>query len=161
MLDQKLLHELFEYRNGELYRKVTINNRAKANAKVGCDNGVGLLVVGYKRKLYPVHKLIFIMFHGYKPERVNHIDGNTLNNKIENLRNSTCSQSGFTRIKNTNNRSGYKGVFWSNHGKKWKAEMTVNKKRINLGYFEDKEKAHQAYIEAAKEHHKEFANLNG
>ena len=43
------------------------------------------------------------------------------------------------------NKSGYRGVSWHKRYNKWVAKINVNKKRIHLGYFEDKIEASKAY----------------
>jgi len=46
------------------------------------------------------------------------------------------------------NKSGCRGVSYCNSWKVWKASINVNKKRINLGSFKDKEEAVKAREEA-------------
>lgn len=89
-------------------------------------------------------------------EEVDHIDGDCLNNRRENLRLATHSQNQKNRRRNENNLSGYKGV--QAHGKGWKARITSNGRNIYLGVFYTPEEAHDAYCEAAKELHGEFYN---
>lgn len=164
-LTQEELHEMFEYRDGNLYWKIRPIRRSKA--KIGDMAGYKWLQVpklnrfsynvGYKGKTYIVSRIIFKMFHGWTPEIVDFIDGNSLNTKIENLREINRSQSQYTRNKNANNRSGYKGV--SLNGKKWGARI-VQHGRINLlGTFDSPSEAHKAYKKAAKKLHGEFANF--
>jgi hypothetical protein len=87
-------------------------------------------------------------------------DGNKLNCKKSNLTFSTASQRGGGKKISVNSTSGYKGVVWHKTGKKWMAAITVNRKYIYLGLFKDKNKAAEAYNEAALEHFGEFAFLN-
>jgi hypothetical protein len=65
----------------------------------------------------------------------NHIDGNTLNNRINNLRPATSQQNKMNRKRRKNNTSGQTGVYWEHDVKKWRACIYLNKKKINLGYF--------------------------
>lgn len=48
----------------------------------------------------------------------------------------------------SNNTSGYKGVFWSKYHNKWQAYIHLHGKRKHLGYFDDIEDAIKARIEA-------------
>lgn len=48
------------------------------------------------------------------------------------------------KTKNKNNTSGVTGVFYDNSNKKWRATITVNYKKIRLGYFTEFEKAVEA-----------------
>ena len=89
---------------------------------------------------------------------VDHKDGNPLNNQRSNLRICTPLENA-RNSKHRNSKSGYKGVAPSCVGT-WKAYIHINKKQIHLGIFIDKEKAAQAYNEAAKKYFGEFASLN-
>lgn len=91
---------------------------------------------------------------------VDHIDGDTLNNRRSNLRLASYSQNGANSTKRRANTSGYKGVTWDKHRKKWMAAIRVNYKRMYLGRFNTKEEAAKAYNDAAKLHFGEFALLN-
>lgn len=143
MLDQKILHELFEYRDGLLYKKT------------GCKGRGGISSYTIKGGSFRVSHIIFTMFYGYNPSIVGFFDGNAKNTRIENLRGfSNRSQVGFTRKVGINNTSGYTGVSFHTAAKKWTAQIKINNKRIHLGIFTDKEEAQQAYCRAAKIYHK-------
>lgn len=88
---------------------------------------------------------------------IDHINGNKLDNRRENLRFATKSQNMANRGKQSNNRLGAKGV--TQHRETWgfRAEIMVNGDRKCLGSFRTKEMASMAYAEAAKELHGEFA----
>lgn len=115
-----------------------------------------------KQKLIKLHRVILAR----KLERdallptefVDHIDGNGLNNTRDNLRLATKSQNLVNQGKNKRNKSGYKGVYWHKHTKKWTAQMRYNKELIHLGYFDTKEEANEACIAKRNELHGEFAN---
>ncbi len=92
-----------------------------------------------------LHQAIISMSGQVVPEgyEIDHKNRNRLNNLEENLR--VC-----TKLQNINNRTiqnnnGYKGVSWNKYHKKWKALISINKKRIHLGYFDVKEDAAIAY----------------
>lgn len=90
-------------------------------------------------------------------EVVDHIDGDSLNNRRSNLR--VTDQSGNCRNRKltAKNKLGYKGV--CEVGGKFRASIFVNGKRIRLGQFESAEAAHDAYCEAAKHYYGEFARF--
>jgi hypothetical protein len=90
---------------------------------------------------------------------VDHINGNTLDNRRSNLRICAQEENNRNRCKNSNSTSGYKGVFWDNHYKKWASYIQVNNKRIYLGRFNDPKKAYVAYVAASKKHHGEFGRI--
>ena len=57
----------------------------------------------------------------------------------------------------TNNKSGFKGVRWDKNSKKWYTEIFVNKKRIYLGRFINKQDAISARKDAEEKYCGEFA----
>jgi HNH endonuclease len=81
---------------------------------------------------------------------VDHINGNTLDNRKANLR--IVKQS--TNIRNgklrSNNKSGFKGVNYHKARKQWRAYIMVDYKHINLGWFTVKEDAIKARLEAER-----------
>jgi hypothetical protein len=110
-----------------------------------------------KQKTILMHREIL----GAKKGQIcDHIDRNGLNNVRENLRICSCLENARNSKKQKNNTSGYKGVSWSKKQNKWLANISYMKRTINLGYFDDIERAAFAYNVAAKEIYGEFANLN-
>lgn len=89
-----------------------------------------------------------------------HINGNTLDNRRENLRIATYMENGRNRGKQANNTSGFKGVSWHKRNRKWWAQIQVDGKHFSLGFFTTPEKAHAIYCEAATKQHREFARHN-
>lgn len=93
-------------------------------------------------------------------ELVDHINMDTLDNRRENLRICTKAENMRNRNAQANNTSGMEGVTWDKYGKKWMAQLSLNKKHIHLGRYDDILDAAKAYNAAAIIHHGEFARLN-
>lgn len=91
---------------------------------------------------------------------VDHISGDGLDNRRENLRVVTKQQNLMNTPPSCRNRSGYKGVSWSKRAKKWVASIRVNKKTRNLGFFDTKERAAYAYDMIAEKIFGQYAYLN-
>jgi hypothetical protein len=91
---------------------------------------------------------------------VDHINGNTLDNRKKNLRICTIGQNATNQAKRRSNTSGYKGVTWHKQDKLWQAQIMVNYKHIFLGLYEDPKEAYNAYCEASKKYHGEFSRLS-
>jgi hypothetical protein len=153
MLTQKLLHQLFEYKDGLLIRKITTSATAVAGTICSNKSSDGYLRVGINKKYYAVHRIIFMMHHDFLPKYVDHIDRNKLNNKIENLRQITVSENQQNRDKNKFNLSGFKGVSYHKRDKLYRARITINKQEKIIGYFKKPEDAYKAYQQAASEYH--------
>jgi hypothetical protein len=121
-------------------------------------------VQGYRRReaVIYMHRQIMNTLKGMLTD---HRNGDGLMNLRENLR--ICTEAENThnmRPRDTrvhkDSSSGYKGVSWINKDKKWRAQITVNYKNINLGRFADEREAALAYNAAALKYHGKFAWLN-
>jgi len=78
--------------------------------------------------LYYAHRLAWIYTYGFWPNIIDHIDGDGLNNKIDNLRSVTNQiNSKNQRLKETNS-SGKIGVYFNKEIKKWIAQCKENGK---------------------------------
>jgi hypothetical protein len=158
-----LLNHLFEYdkETGNLIWKIKPSSRGhhvKAGDIAGTLKSHGYLCVGINYNSYRAHRLIFLMHKGYLPKTIDHINGDKLDNRIENLRAATVGQNQHNRKTNANNTSGYKGVSWNKALKKWTARITLERKIIHLGYFANVEEAAEVVRKAREELHGDFAN---
>jgi len=88
---------------------------------------------------------------------VDHRDGNHLNNQRSNLRFCTLSQNQHNRKINSNNSTGYKGIYPSKKG--YRAQIYLNGKQIYLGTRSTPEEAHHLYIEASTKYHGDFGRV--
>lgn len=90
-----------------------------------------------------------------------HINGNKLDNRRENLRYATNSQNNANREKQAGLYSSqYKGVFWNAQKGKWQSRLKIDGKQKHLGFFVNEKDAARAYNEAALKYFGEFAVLN-
>ena len=88
---------------------------------------------------------------------VDHINGNTFDNRRENLRLCSITENSRNREKRSDSNNPYKGVHYNKQRKKWRSYIQINGKQKWLGYFNTAEEAREAYIEQAKKLHGEFA----
>jgi hypothetical protein len=165
-LTQEAVRELFEYReDGNLVRrKAGMGNGNYAGRKIGTTpkmtRNSRYSMTKVHGEHWCVHKLIYLYHHGVVPKHLDHINGDTSDNRIENLREATAAQNMQNRKTFANNKSGHKGVAWSKFHSKWFVYMDVNKVRINHGYFDDLGEAALAASELRKIHHGSFASKN-
>ena len=141
------LNRVFTYQDGELYRN---------GKKAGTKHKLGYWQVSFNNKLYLAHRIIFAMHHGYLPKFIDHIDGNKLNNRIENLRACTDQQNKFNTPVKSCSKSGIKHVM--SYKNAWNVRMRINGKLRHLGQFKDLELAQLVAEEARNKFHGEFAH---
>jgi hypothetical protein len=92
--------------------------------------------------------------------RVDHRDGDGLNNTQDNLRPADRPQNGANRGPQSNNSSGFKGVYFCADRQRWAADITAYGQRHRLGRFSAPEEAAEAYDAAAMKYFGEFALTN-
>ncbi|MCZ2128594.1 MAG: HNH endonuclease [Anaerolineales bacterium] len=140
-MSKELIQELrdtFEYHaDGYLIRK---KNGKPCGQRANDPNGYARVSVGRhinKRQLY-VHRIIYAIVHGEMPEgQIDHIDQNRINNRIENLREVSSSENLHNSKKRKDNSSGFPGVYWDAHARKWKSQIMVNNRNIHLGLYKE------------------------
>jgi hypothetical protein len=122
--------------------------------KYSIDNGYYRFSLTHNQiqKFYMVHRFIYKFNNPdwdvtYAPDNeIDHIDNNGLNNNIENLRIVNSSQ-------NNQNKLTTKGYWWCKTNKKYRAKITINNKKIYLGYHDTEEQAREAYLNAKPKYH--------
>ncbi|WP_412102526.1 HNH endonuclease [Paenibacillus alvei] len=93
---------------------------------------------------------------------VDHINGDPLDNRRENLRVATRNENCRNRRRRKRYKYRFKGVTYDKDKvvNKWRARISYEGKRHCLGYFYTETEAAKAYNEAAIRLHGEFASLN-
>lgn len=94
------------------------------------------LSINYKK--YHIHRLIFLYMTGEFPQdTIDHIDGDSLNNKWNNLRAVSM------KVNNQNlglfysNKSGISGVWFNPKRQRWDATIKINEKTTHVYYGKD------------------------
>jgi hypothetical protein len=111
-----------------------------------------------KRTIVSMHHLV-----SGRPESgyvSDHINGDRLDNRRENLRFCTLSQNSMNRGHRKNNKSGYKGVSYYKNNGKWRAYIRIKGKTKHLGYFTSIESAALAYNLGAATFFGEYSKIN-
>lgn len=110
-----------------------------------------------KDEIVRMHRLIL---DAPKGKMVDHISGDCLDNRRENIRVVSHQENSLNRRIQKDNTSGFKGVHWNKQSGKWTACIQKGRVSFFLGYFVEREEAARAYDEAASKLHGEFARLN-
>lgn len=91
---------------------------------------------------------------------IDHINGDTLDNRKCNLRKCTIAENSRNSMLSISNTSGYKGVSFFKQREKWKAEITLNSKTYHIKYCDDLVEAARFYDMFALYFYKEYARTN-
>ncbi|PVE25395.1 Fis family transcriptional regulator [Microvirga sp. KLBC 81] len=156
------LRRLFDYdaETGLLTWREPNANMLKPGDPAGRVGSAGYLDVAVAGRRYRSHRIIWKIIHGADPVgQVDHIDGNKLNNRPQNLREASHGENQQNSGRYRNNRAGFKGVYFHRRDKNYVASIRVNGKQRILGTFATPEAAHAAYCEAATRLHGEFARF--
>ena len=113
----------------------------------------------YKYRIYTIsmHRIIMDAIKG---QEVDHINGDSLDNRRINLRLANRFENNQNSSLRKDNTSGYKGVAFYKAGNKWIAYIGTGKKLRHIGYFTTAKEAARAYNQKAKELFGEFAKEN-
>lgn len=129
------------------------------NKDAGCLKKDGYIHIGICGEKYLASRLAWLYTHGYFPENeIDHIDRNTTNDSLENLREVSHSCNMKNKGTQKNNKSGVSGVRWFEQTSRWVVRINSNKVQYNIGYFISKDDAVKARWEAEKKYG--FPNCN-
>ena len=154
MLTQELVQEKFNYNK---YTGILTRNSA-SNRKVGTVDSHGYIRLTINYKKYRAHRVIFLHVNGFLPEYVDHIDGDRLNNKIENLRYCSLSQNSMNSKVRSDSKSGVKGVMWHKASNRWRGYIRIGGRNKQVGSFKNIVDAEMAIKAFRAKYHGEFCN---
>lgn len=159
IMNQALVAEYFDHKDGHLYwKKVThFTKQYLVGQEVGSIHATGYRHVTWMGKPHKVHRLIFLLEHGYLPKEIDHINGDRQDNRLENLREATRSENQYNKGMCRSNTSGFRGVSWHKHSKSWVVRVCTKGKSKSIGYFDDLELAGLVAQEARNLYHGKFA----
>lgn len=126
-------------RNGWL-KNISKDGVAGSPSRPSKRNPLSYIIIGLGGKNHKAHRLAWLYIYGEWPsEDIDHVNLNTTDNRIDNLRLSVDKLNHRNRSKYRNNTSGIPGVSYYTRLSKWQAEgqQIVDSKRIRhyLGVF--------------------------
>jgi hypothetical protein len=134
----------------------SIWNSRYANKEAGAiDNGSRIIVRVFKNTFF-AHRLAFMIVEGREPiGQIDHINGDALDNRWENLRECEDYQNKQNLRIRADSSVGVQGVYYYGKGRKnpYDARIRFRGKRYHLGMFRTAEEAGKAYLEAKKKLH--------
>jgi hypothetical protein len=108
---------------------------------------------GYKGTCVSLHRIVM---NAQKGQLIDHVNGNGLDCRKENLRFANASQNAWNRKRHVTNTSGFIGVRFHKHAGRWQARINDQ----SLGLFDTPEQAALARDAAAVKHYGEYAYTN-
>ena len=144
---------------GKLYWRDDWYPASRPRAEAGY-NDRGYVYLHHRGRNLLAHRVAWFLHYGeWPPQEVDHIDGDSTNNRIENLRLADRRQNSFNRPKYKCNKSGYKGVFRRNNGR-YQSRVGYDGELIVVGSFACPIEAARAYDRKAIELHGDYAKTN-
>ena len=143
---------------GEFTWLVTMSCRAPAGSRAGTLMRNGYRAVAFNGVQFYEHRVAVWLETGVWPETpIDHKNGCKADNRWSNLRPCTPSQNAANAKRQSNNKSGVRGVHWDRRSGKWKAVITKNKREHWIGLFGDLAEAKEAYVARSAALFGEFA----
>lgn len=155
----ELLFHCFNYDKdtGEFIWNTPKSNNTKKGSIAGSLDKDGYIILKINRKQYKAHRVAWAMHYGEWPDKIiDHINKDKKDNRIENLRLATDSQSRQNQKIRSDSIAQSRCVYYSVHFRKWVAYTSHLGKRKHIGYFLTKSAAENAYRKTAKQIHGEF-----
>lgn len=148
MISFEDVSRLFDYcaERGVLIHRTSVGTRAKGSI-AGCPprGKWRYWRIKISGRIYPAHRLIFLLHNGWCPKILDHINRDPSDNRIENLRPATSQQNQWNR--------GARGTARTKDGT-WRAQIRrADGKQIYLGAFKTEREAHEAYLLAKPKYH--------
>lgn len=139
---QQRLKELFDYdrKTGLFIRKLS-TARQRAGHVVKPTSGAEYHSLTVDRHIYFVHRLVWKWVHGEDVHTLDHINGRTLDNRIDNLRSVTRAQNAWNRTQRAADKVGDVGVFKAFCGSVWRARIKTPQGTIQIGPFKTAKEA--------------------
>lgn len=108
----------------------------RADTSITDGNGLQYRRVRLLGKVWKAHRIIWLMHHGELPaHEIDHINGDSCDNRIENLRAVTKHENLKNQSRYKSNKSGHTGVFWNKKLSKYQAYINDEGKLRHLGCF--------------------------
>lgn len=143
------------FRNARTCSMWNAKNAGKAAGRVMQGRKV-YVQIGLDGVRYLAHRLIAVMFGIATDGEIDHVDGNGLNNRLENLRPATHTEN-MRNNRGWAKKGGIAGVRFAKGRKKWQAYIRCAGRHLHLGFFDTEQEAINARVEAEVVHYGGFA----
>jgi hypothetical protein len=145
--DRKFLNDRFYYEEGSLYFR-------SSKLRVGAVSKEGYLRFSMAGRIFGIHQLVWIYHYDYLPKMLDHINGDKLDNRIENLRECTAMENAWNTPPK-NSRGFPKGVCAGKHGG-FQVKISCEGICKSYGTYQTLKEAKNVSEQVYKELHGEF-----
>lgn len=163
-MDSAMIHRLFtfDFATGSVFWKSPPYNHPRLlNKEAGGprpNHSKEYWVIKIGRKAVKRGRLIFFAAHGRWPTPcVDHIDGNSLNDALTNLREATVTENAWNHKKRAKRSHLPMGVRLIPVSGRYQARIAHNRRMFHLGSFDTPTEAHSVYLTKRKELYGEYA----
>lgn len=146
--EEQLIREYVNYcaETGDITWRISSRSKGKPGSLVGWIERNGYRSFELKRKPYKCHRVAWLLHYGTWPSgQIDHINGDKLDNRIENLRDVTQNQNLYNKPSYRNSTSPFKGVSYRKDYKKWRAVIQKDGKTSRIGHYDCEKEAALAY----------------
>ena len=155
-MTQTELKNMFIYDDGNIYRTkragcFKVGSKAGSIWKDPKRENHKYMVIKISGKEYKLHRIIWCLINGKMPDgQIDHINGDTLDNRIENLRVVDNVTNSKNRGIQSNNTTGYHGI--TRHNGRFRVRINHNGKRLSCGVYDTFEEALSKRLELEEEY---------
>lgn len=157
MLTQARLHELIRYdhQTGQFFWRKIRKGVSSTDQPAGCVGANGYIYISVDNNKLLAHRIAWLYVYGEWPDyHLDHINHNTQDNRIENLRDAPRAINMHNQRKaHVDSLTGFMGVTFEKARNLYVAKITVNRKSVFVGRFKTAQAAHDAFIKKKRELH--------
>lgn len=157
-IDVEELKRVFRLKDGKLERLRSYPSIKWVVVENKGNNGSGYCSVRFNSMRIFYHTIVWVLTIGEDiPEglQIDHINGNRIDNRFENLR--LVTQRVNTQNKKAHRQGKLVGCYFDKRKGKYRAHIKIGNKRVHLGLYTTEEEAHNIYVSACK-HIEEYTN---
>lgn len=148
-IDGNTVHVFFNNKPAEMLVDLDVWNEW-ASAYCWHLNANGYAATRHNGKNTIFHDIAFP--NRSKAQLIDHINGNRLDNRLENLRFVNRTQNNMNKGLRCDNTSGYTGVAWDKSKGKWVVQIQIDGKNKHIGRYASKKDAVNARIKAEEKY---------
>lgn len=144
----------YDERTGTLYRLLSRGKVRAGDVAGSVPKKSKYSYLWLNGEMWLTHRVVWAYVYGVWPSKqIDHINGNRLDNRIENLRLADQCEQNQNVAKPRSNTSGHIGVTFDKTSGKWQAQIRANGRYYMLGRRTDILEAAQLYLDAKRRLH--------